>query len=139
MIGEKIKLGSRVGIILYKFMKPQTKKIIFWAPRILAIIFIAFLSLFSLDIFDMGLNPWSIVTGLFIHNIPSLILIGILIVAWRYEIVGAMAFCLAGLAYIFLILSNSNFQWYMLSWSMIIAGPAFAISILFYLGWQNKK
>lgn len=31
------------------------------------------------------------------------------------------------------------FEWYMLSWSIEIAGPAFFIGILFLMGWFKKK
>jgi signal transduction histidine kinase len=72
------------------------------------------------------------------HNIPSLILLIVLIISWKHEIVGGIAFILAGLLYIILLMMNP-FEWYMLSWSLIIAGPAFLIGILFTVGWFKKK
>lgn len=111
---------------------------LFWTPRILAIIFILFLAMFSLDIFDMNLDFWGTVVGLFMHNIPSLVLLIVLIISWKYEIVGGIAFILAGLLYIGRLLMNP-FEWYMLSWSMTIAGPAFLVGILFIIGWRKKQ
>jgi len=108
-------------------------------PRVLAIFFIAFLSLFSLDIFDENRGFWMTILGLLMHNIPSLILIIVLIISWNYEIIGGVAFILAGLLYIVLIFMNPVFNWYMLFWSMIIAGPAFLIGILFLLNWSKRK
>jgi hypothetical protein len=72
------------------------------------------------------------------HNIPVLILLIVLLIAWKYEIVGGIAFILAGLAYI--ISTLTRVPWYIvISWSMIIAGPAFFIGILFLVNWFKKK
>jgi hypothetical protein len=82
------------------------------------------------------------VLGLLIHNIPSFILTAVVIISWRYEIVGGIAFILAGLLYIANMVTNTftgQFEWYMLSWSMIIAGPAFFIGALFLMNWRIKK
>ena len=76
------------------------------------------------------------------HNIPVLILLGVLLIFWKKEIVLGLAFITAGLAYILRLVVTScitGFQWYYLSWSLIIAGPAFIIGILFILGWLKKK
>ena len=117
-------------------------KFIFWTPRILAIMFILFLMMFSLDIFDGGYGFWGTIVGLFMHNIPALILAVILWISWKYEIVGAIAFILAGLLYMALIARNffrgEPFEWYMLSYSLIIAGPAFLVGILFWVGWRQR-
>ncbi|MCX6786200.1 MAG: hypothetical protein NTZ18_05160 [Candidatus Komeilibacteria bacterium] len=120
-------------------MPKKTNKFIYWTPRILSILFILFLAMFSLDIFGNGYSFWETVLGLFMHNIPVFILTGVLIIAWKHEIVGGIAFTLAGLLYIALLLLRNQFEWYMLSWSMIIAGPAFLIGILFFINWRNKK
>jgi hypothetical protein len=123
--------------------KPKTKrdkvpKWIYWAPRILSILFILFLAMFSLDVFSPGLSAGQIALGLFMHNIPVFILLAVLIIAWKYEIVGGIAFILAGLAYI--ISTLTRVPWYIvISWSMIIAGPAFLIGILFLVNWYKKK
>lgn len=119
-------------------------KLIYWLPRILSILFILFLSLFSLDIFDSCNSFLSCVLGLFIHNIPSIILIVLLIVAWKYDIIGGIVFISAGILYMIIlltanILNNPDFELYMLSWSLIISGPAFVIGILWILSWKNKK
>ena len=119
--------------------KPKINKWIYWTPRILSIIMILFLALFSLDIFGNGYSFWETVVGLFMHNMPSIILAVILWVAWKREIVGAIAWAFAGLLYIALLFLRQNFEWYMLSWSVIIAGPAFLIGYLFWLNWKKKK
>jgi hypothetical protein len=118
--------------------KKKIKKWIYWTPRVLSIIFIFFLALFSLDVIGTGLSFWGTVLALIIHSIPSILLLIVLLISWKYEIVGGVAYILAGLAYIIILATSSNFEGYMLSWSAIIAGPAFVIGILFLINWRKK-
>jgi hypothetical protein len=131
------------GSIIIKLIMKKINKFLFWAPRILAIIFILFLAVFSLDIFDMKLDFWGTMLGLFMHNIPVIILTIVLIISWKRELVGAVAFISGGIFYIvrllITILMNSPHEWYMLFWSVTIAGPAFLVGILFYLNWRAKR
>lgn len=123
-------------------MEKKINKFIYWTPRILSVLFILFLALFSLDVFDMNLTPWETVVGLFFHNIPALILLVILLISWKKEIVGGIAFVSAGILYSVMILMEmlkEPFKWYMLSWVLAIAGPAFLIGILFFLNWLKKR
>jgi len=123
-------------------MKKKINKFIYWTPRILSIIFICFLALFSLDVISPELSFWQIVVGLFMHNIPVFILLIVLIISWKREIVGGIVFILAGLLYILMILMNmlrNSFEWYMVSWIIIVAGPAFLIGILFIVNWLKKR
>lgn len=120
-------------------MNKKINKFVYWTPRILGIIFILFLMMFSLDVFEPGLTVWQIALGLFMHNIPALFLLIILIISWKHEIVGGIVFILAGLLYILILTMNSKFEWYMLSWSLTIALPAFFVGILFMVNWFKKK
>jgi hypothetical protein len=125
-----------------KIKNDKTKKIskfIYWTPRIVSILLILFLMLFSLDVFGQGYGFWGTILAFLMHNIPVFILAIILIISWKYEIVGGIAFILAGLLYIITLSLSSNFEWYMLSWSIIISGPAIFIGILFLINWHRKK
>ncbi len=119
-------------------MAKKLSKAVYWTPRVLSIIFILFLTLMSLDVFEMQLGFWSTVLGLFMHNIPALALSVVLLISWKYEIVGGIAFILAGLVYSILLFRNS-FEWYLLAWAIQISGIAFLIGILFLIGWFRKK
>lgn len=122
-------------------MPSKINKFLYWTPRILAILFILFLALFSLDVFEPGLSASEIAIALLMHNIPSIILTILLIFAWKREWLGAIAFILGGLAYIASIIWKSlttSFEWYHLSWSLIIAGPAFLVGVLFWLNWIKR-
>ena len=78
------------------------------------------------------------ILGLFMHNIPALVLLVVLLISWKYEIVGGIAFILAGLLYIAVLMRNP-FEWHMLSWAIQIAGIAFLVGILFLIGWFKKR
>ena len=118
--------------------KPKVNRFVYWAPRILSILFLLFLAMFSLDIFDAQYDFWGTVLGLFMHNIPVFVLLIVLIISWKYEIVGGIVFILAGLAYI--CMTIQRVEWHIaLSWSMTIAGPAFIIGLLFLINWYQKK
>ncbi|MGV8152137.1 MAG: DUF7670 domain-containing protein [Candidatus Nanoarchaeia archaeon] len=126
---------------LHKF-KPINKDWIYWTPRILSILFILFLALFSLDVFDSCQGFIECLIGLFMHNIPVFVLIAVLIVSWKHEIVGAAVFALAGIFYVSLILRNiflDSSNIFMLFWTLPISLPAFLIAILFYICWKNKR
>ena len=120
-------------------MENKTNKFVYWTPRILAIVFVLFLMMFSLDVFEPGLSAEQIALGLLMHNIPAFLLLIILIISWKREIVGGIAFIIAGLLYILLLAMNPEFEWYMLSWSIMISGPAFFVGILFLIGWFKKR
>ncbi len=119
-------------------IKDTLDKFLYWTPRILSIIFICFLSLFSLDIFGNSYNFWQIIVGLFMHNIPAMILAIILIISWKREIVGGIFFIFAGLFYIAMLVKD-GIELYQLSWILFISGPAFLIGILFIIGWNRKR
>lgn len=98
--------------------------------------------MFSLDVFDMKLGFWGTLLGLLMHNIPVLFLLIVLLLSWKYEIIGGIFFILAGMLYIGIIAARmlrNPFQWYMASWILTIAGPAILIGILFTLNWLKKR
>jgi len=124
-------------------MRPKkVSKFVYWTPRIFSIAFLLFMAMFSLDIFGNEYTFWQTVLGLFMHNIPVFILTAVLVISWKHEIVGGIAFIFGGLLYTSINVMNAlrgQFEWYQLSWSMIIAGPAFFIGVLFLIGWKKRK
>ena len=69
-----------------------------WAARILCVLAIAFLSLFSFDVFVEGTGLGQEILAFLLHNIPSFALIILLIVAWKHELAGGVLITLVGLA-----------------------------------------
>jgi hypothetical protein len=119
-------------------MPEFSRKALFWAPRVLSIAFIAFLSLFALDVFDGRLGFWQTVLAFLIHLIPVFALIAILILAWRWEWIGAALYAVAGLLYVVQVISGSRPPAVKLTWILTIAGPAFVIAGLFLANWLKR-
>jgi len=123
-------------------MPTKINGFIHWTPRVLSILFLLFLAMFSLDVIEPGRGIGEIAIGLFMHNIPVFVLLILLVIAWKHEIVGAVVFILAGLLYIVSIIVSgmmNSFEWYMLSWPLTISGPAFLVGGLFLAEWIQKK
>ena len=76
-----------------------TSKIIYWIPRVLCILAILFISMFALDSFDPRLTIWQQIGGFLIHLVPSYILVAVLIVAWKWELIGGIIFILVGIGF----------------------------------------
>lgn len=123
-------------------------KFLFWAPRVLSIIYILWLMLFSLDVFSESLGFWGTAVGLFMHNVPALILLVILIISWKRELVGAIVFNFSGLVYAFWLLRvphpffvmRAQDPWKMiLSCLLLISVPSILIGVLFLANWILKR
>ena len=67
-------------------------KIIFWIPRILGILAVLLVMMFSFDCLEGDYNLKEKLVCFLMHNIPSLILILILVIAWRWELFGGIVF-----------------------------------------------
>jgi hypothetical protein len=61
-------------------------------------LFIAFLSLFSFDVFEEGTGLGQEILAFLLHMIPSFVLIILLIIAWKHELAGGIVIALMGLA-----------------------------------------
>jgi len=66
-------------------MTEVSKKVLYWAPRVSCIAFALFLSLFAMDVFGEGLGFWRTLFALFMHLIPTFVVLLILALAWRWN------------------------------------------------------
>jgi len=71
-------------------MTTTTRRVLFWTPRVLCILYAVFLSLFALDVFDAGYGFWQAIAALLIHLIPVYIVIAVLVLAWHLSISGPL-------------------------------------------------
>ena len=106
-------------------MNTSVKRVFFWAPRVLGILFALFLSLFALDVFSEGFSFGETILALLIHLIPTLIVVIALIIAWRWEWLGALLFITMTLFY---LISSGGESW-------VISGPQFLVGVLFLFDW----
>lgn len=68
------------------------EKTLYWIPRIFTILAILFMLMFSFDVFGENGPLSRKLLGFLMNNIPVLILTGVLIVAWKRELIGGMLF-----------------------------------------------
>jgi cytochrome b561 len=118
-------------------------KILFWLPRILAILAILFISMFALDAFEHGLTLWQQIAAFLMHLIPSFILLAVLIIAWKRELLGGIIFLFLGLGLspiVFLHNYNMNQSvWMSLGIITMITFPFVLVGVLFLVGHRQKK
>jgi energy-coupling factor transporter transmembrane protein EcfT len=62
------------------------ERILYWTPRILTILAILFMLMFSFDVFEGNEALGRKLAGFFMHNIPVIILAVILVIAWKWEL-----------------------------------------------------
>ena len=111
-------------------MNTSIKRVLFWTPRILCILFAIFLSLFALDVFGEGYSFWETILALLIHLVPVYIVVIVLVIAWRWEWVGAILFIALALFYL-------DWSWGRFHWSayLVISGPLVLLGVLFLFNW----
>ncbi|MDD5086592.1 MAG: hypothetical protein PHV16_02470 [Candidatus Nanoarchaeia archaeon] len=114
-------------------MNEKAKKVIYWAPRIIAILFILFISLFALDVFSEDYTFFQTIIGLFMHLIPAFILIAATCIAWKNEFVGGFVFI--GIFVFFTIFFNTSRE--IITFSLISL-PVLIIGLLFLLNSKQK-
>jgi hypothetical protein len=120
-------------------MSKLSKRWLFWTPRVLSIVFIAFLSIFALDVFDGRQSFWQTMLAFAIHQIPVFVLIAALILAWRWEWIGTALYTGFGLLYIAWVLFIQHHlpPAAIPIGILIISGSAFVIALLFLLNWRK--
>jgi len=118
-------------------------KVIHWLPRIICILAILFVSIFALDAFAPGLTIWQQLGKFFIHLIPSFILAGFLIIAWKWEYIGGIIFTVIGFVMSpSVFMSNYNRTHSIgisLTIILMITIPFVVVGILFVVSYYHKK
>lgn len=100
--------------------------ILYWAPRIMGILSILYISIFALDVFASGTPLPQMLLGLLIHLIPSFILAGFLALAWRFELQGGIAFIVIS-CIPFVLLSNPLWVNALLAAPFLLTGLLFVV------------
>jgi len=124
-------------------MMTVNPRFIYWLPRIICILAICFVSIFALDAFDPNLTMWQQLQAFMMHLIPSFILLAILLIAWKWELVGGTIFLIIGIGLSPLIYMHNyrmNGSVWMSLWIItIITFPFILVGILFITGHRTKR
>lgn len=116
-------------------MTKSARGVLFWAPRILTILFALFLSVFALDVFAETKGFLETLTALALHLVPTFLVVVLLVFAWRRELIGVIAF--AGLAIAYVVVTwGRGFPWVTY---VMISGALLLISFLFFLSWRQRS
>ena len=117
--------------------------LLYWAPRILCIVAILFISVFSLDAFQAGMPLKDQILAWLMHMIPSFVLIIILIIAWKWENIGGIIFLAIGLAFTpFIFIWNYSMNhsvWISLGVILMITFPFILVGVLFMLSYYTRR
>lgn len=111
----------------------KSKGWLFWTPRILGIIFILFISMFALDVFE-GYDFPMVLVALFMHLIPSFILLILLLIAWREDKIGGILYLVLGVIFTIFFRLYQDFISFLL-----IALPVFIVGTLFLLNHYKRR
>jgi hypothetical protein len=103
-----------------------------WIPRVLCILFAAFIGLFAMDVFGHGSGIWKTLVALFVHLIPTFLLLIILILSWKRPWIGGICYIALGIFYI--VWSSKSGRG-----SHIIDFTLFLMGILFLRNWFLRK
>ncbi len=114
-------------------MTKSARGVLFWAPRILTNLFALVLSMFALDVFAETSGFVETLTALVLHLIPTFLFVVLLVLAWRRELIGVIAF--AGLAITYVVVMWGRFHWSAYS---TISGALLLMSVLFLLSWRQR-
>ena len=113
-------------------VNPRLAKIIHRAPRAACILIIFFISLFSFDVFEAEASPLELLGGFLIHNIPSIVMIVLLIFAWKRPAVGFIAFLSAAILFAVFFVRDI----YALPNLLLFVFPILLVAGLFYADWK---
>ena len=115
-------------------MKQPANRLLLWTPRVLAILFAAFISIFALDVFGAGYTFWETIVALTMHMVPTAVVLLALVIGWRWQWIGGILFLALGLVYI-LVFREGDLIAYLL-----ISGPLFLVGALFLISaWVQKR
>jgi hypothetical protein len=108
-------------------------RVLFWAPRLLGIAFAAFLTVFALDVFEEGLGAREMTAALGAHLIPTVLILAMTALAWKWERMGALLFLGLGIAYLAAFPARLHWSAY-----LAISGPLFLTGALFLASWRHR-
>lgn len=108
------------------------RRLLFWAPRTLCILFALFVSMFALDVFSENYSFGETIFALFIHLAPAGLILAILAISWRWERAAGAFLIAIGTWYI--VASRSHWDW-----CLTIGAPAILAGSLFVIDWRYRS
>jgi hypothetical protein len=111
-------------------MTNASQKVLLWGPRIAGLLVAGFLALFALDAFNESHSFVAALPAFAVHLIPSLLVLTVVVTAWRFEGIGAIAFIALAILYAIMVRGR-------LDWIAAISGPLALVGVLFLVSWRR--
>jgi hypothetical protein len=114
-------------------MTSHAARILRWSPRVLALTFGAFITLFALDAFSESNGFVEMLVGFIIHLLPTFLVLGIVMISWKREWIGAILFTVLAILYVASVWERYQLRW----WSsyLLIGGPMLVVAVLYGVNW----
>jgi hypothetical protein len=116
-------------------MTRSAQRLLYWTPRVLCMLFAAFISIFAADVFGAGRGFLETAFALVMHLIPTFLIVAILVVSWRREWIGGILFITLGVLYIVWAWNKPFGIWYTF---LMMAGPPVLTGALLLLNWRYR-
>jgi hypothetical protein len=111
----------------------RSSGLVVWTPRILGIVVSLFIGMFALDAFSQGQPVLAALGDFAIHLVPALVLLALVVLSFRREWIGGVAF--VGLAIVYALTMSRG----RLDWMVIISGPMAVVGGLFLWSWFHRR
>lgn len=105
-----------------------------WIPRLIAIVFILFLMMFSFDVFAMEDTILEKVVGFIIHSLPSLLIIVILVLNWNNPFRSSLIFLILAVLFTLMFKTFRRIDTF-----IFISVPPLLVGLLFLLTNKLQK
>jgi len=105
-------------------MSELSRQWLLWAPRVLATVVCAFSSLFALD---AGGNAEFVV-----HIAPTVLLLVVVAISWRWEWVGGGVFTVLGIVYAYIGREH-------VPWVLLVSVPLIVVGALYGWNWRHHQ
>lgn len=109
-----------------------------WIPRVLLIMLAMFAAMFSGDIFEMHVSWAMKLLGLFMHNIPVIILLLCLILTWKRPFIAGLIFSVFTLAAVIGLAWLFRFRGYFWIDMAVFISPLVICILLFFLAHYKR-
>lgn len=110
-----------------------TSGLLRWSPRILGILVSLFIAAFALDAFSEGKPLLPAILDFAIHLVPALVLLTLVLVSFRWEWIGGVAFVGLAVAYALTMARGRP------DWMLAISGPLAVVGVLFLWSWFRRR
>ena len=104
-----------------------------WSPRILGILVSLLIAAFALDAFSDGKPLLPAIRDFVIHLIPAFVLLALVLVSFRWEWIGGVAF--VGLALVYALTMSRGRP----DWMLAVSGPLAVVGVLFLWSWFRRR